>query len=225
MFSQVLGTLLRLTEEHAARWLPVRGSHPVPVYGFERYGEPPPLEVDVVRLLESFSRARVSNAEAWEELMAAEQSAALRALAEEAAAGLDASTRADTPSGVRDTGFHFPDELWARVVYDLALASRDRRMPVDRIVAALVPIYFGRVAGLVLETWDLGSEQAETVVERQARAFELAKPAFVERWLAARPARRAGRGRLVPRTPPPRMTQTAPRRRQHPPGSGAAGRS
>jgi hypothetical protein len=225
MFSQVLGTLLRLTEEHAARWLPVRGSHPVPVYGFERYGEPPPLEVDVVRLLESFSRARVSNAEAWEELMAAEQWVALRALAEEAAAGLDASTRADTPSGVRDTGFHFPDELWARIVFDLALAARDGRMSVDRIVASLVPIYFGRVASLVLETWDLGSEQAEAVVERQARAFELAKPAFAERWQASRPGRRTTRPRSGTRTPPSRSTQTAQRRRRHPPGAGPTGRA
>ena len=39
--------------EHADTWLGVHGSHTVPTYGFERYADPPPLEVDVVRLLAS----------------------------------------------------------------------------------------------------------------------------------------------------------------------------
>jgi hypothetical protein len=52
-------------------------------------------------------------------------------------------------------------------------------------VAALVPLYFGRVASLLLEVRDLADEQAEAVVERQARAFELAKPYLVARWREA----------------------------------------
>ena len=50
-------------------------------------------------------------------------------------------------------------------------------LPIDALVAALVPLYFGRVAAFVIETRELTTQQAETVVERQARAFELAKPA------------------------------------------------
>jgi hypothetical protein len=34
MFSQVVGTILRLTERHADRWLDVKGSHAIPDYGF-----------------------------------------------------------------------------------------------------------------------------------------------------------------------------------------------
>ena len=40
MFSQVVATLLRLTEAHAERWLGVGSSHDVPVYGFERLLDP-----------------------------------------------------------------------------------------------------------------------------------------------------------------------------------------
>ena len=36
MFRQVVGTLFRLAGEQAAEWLPIRGSEPVPEYGFER---------------------------------------------------------------------------------------------------------------------------------------------------------------------------------------------
>jgi hypothetical protein len=185
MFSQVVGTLLRLVTAHADRWLPVRGSHAVPVYGFERFADPPPLEVDLARLLDSFSRARVTLADTWRLLIVPSRSEAVLSLADEAAAALDESGRADTPTGIDDVAFHLPDELWANVLYDLALAVRDGVAEVERVVAALVPIYFARVASLVIEARELTTQQAETLVERQARAFELAKPDFVERWLAA----------------------------------------
>ena len=74
-----------------------------------------------------------------------------------------------------------------------ALAVRRGAVPVDRLVAALVPLYYGRVAALVIETREMTTEEAEAVVERQAAAFELAKPAFVERWRAI-DARAVGRG-------------------------------
>ena len=184
MFSQVVGTLLRLTVAHAQHWLPVQGSHAVPVYGFERYADPPPLEVDVLRLLETFARGRVSSGEMWRAMVTPGRMQALEVLADEAAAALDETTRPDTPSDVTDIEFHLPDELWARILYDLALYARDPAASMDAIVAALVPIYFARVASLVIETRDMTTQQAEPLVERQARAFELAKPRFVERWQA-----------------------------------------
>jgi hypothetical protein len=182
MFSQVVSTLLRLTIAHAEHWLPVRGSHAVPVYGFERYADPPPLDIDVTRLLESFARGRVALEGSWAQLVAPPRLEALTSLADEAAAVLDEVTRADTPTSVDDATFHFPDDLWARIVYDLALAARAPLLELDHIVAALVPIYFARVASLVIEAREMTTVQAEALVERQAQAFELAKPVFVERW-------------------------------------------
>ena len=58
MFSQVVATLLRLTDEHHERWANVRGSHEVPAYGFERILDPPPLEVNTRRLLDEFAKGR-----------------------------------------------------------------------------------------------------------------------------------------------------------------------
>src|SRR5215211_7075068 len=54
MFRQVVGTLLRLTDRHFERWLDVRGSHDIPIYGFERVLDPPPLAVNTNRLLQEF---------------------------------------------------------------------------------------------------------------------------------------------------------------------------
>jgi hypothetical protein len=184
MFSQVVATLLRLTVEHAEQWLDVRGSHAVPTYGFERYADPPPLDVDLTRLLATFARGRVAVGDAWARLVTSARMEALDILATEAATALDEITRADTPTGADDVDFHFSDDLWANILYDLALAARGDTMEMDRMIAALVPIYFARVASLVIEARDMSTQQAESLVERQAHAYEQAKPDFVERWRA-----------------------------------------
>jgi len=182
MFSQVVGTILRLTQRYADHWLGVEGSHDVPIYGFERVIDPPPLVVNTRRLLDEFATGRLTVGEAWQAALSAEDLAQVLRLAEEAQAAVDAASRADTPTVVEETGFGFPDDVWARVVYDTCLAAKNGALPVERLVAALIPLYFGRVAGLIIETRDMTTDQAESFVERQARAFELAKPAFVRRW-------------------------------------------
>ena len=226
MFSQVLATMLRLTEEHAERWLDVEGSHDVPVYGFERIIDPPPLKVDTGRLLQEFANGRLTVGEEWAAALDPERLAAVMRLARDAERAVEEAGRADTPSTVEEMTFGFPDEVWARVIYDITLAARARVLPIDRLVAALIPLYFGRVASLVIEARDLTTEQAETIVERQARAFELAKPQFVTggvRWRlgpgasAPRKPRIPRRGRArrrrrrAPRRPRPHIPSTAPR--------------
>ncbi|HET7677876.1 MAG TPA: hypothetical protein VFK38_08465 [Candidatus Limnocylindrales bacterium] len=201
MFSQVVGTIIRLTERHAARWLDVTGSHDVPVYGFERVIDPPPLQVNTQRLLEEFSKGRLTVGDEWRAALAPETAGVVEALAVEAGEAVEAAIRADTPVTLEQSGFHFPDEAWARLVYDVLLAHRARLLSVEQLVAMLVPCYFGRVGSLILETRELTTEQAEAFVERQARAFELAKPYLVERWRRLetddRPRPTSGNGRAA----------------------------
>jgi hypothetical protein len=184
MFSQVVGTLLRLTQAHAADWLDVRGSHDLPVYGFERMADPPPLEINVVRLLDELVRGRATAGETWATMLADRTLESLDQVVADASRELDALSRADAPTAVADASFAFPDELWAYIVSDVAVSAH-RGVPIGTLVPALVPLYFGRVAGLVIETWDMTTQQAEAVVERQARAFELAKPRLVRHWQEA----------------------------------------
>ena len=163
MFSQVVGTILRLTERHADRWLDVKGSHAIPDYGFERMGDPPPLLVNLGRLLNEFEQGRQTYGEAWAKSLSADILEAVH----------------DLPA---DGEFHMPDDLWARIVYDTAVAYHARSLPLDELVAALVPLYFGRVASLITEAESMTTDEAETLVERQARAFEAAKPYLAQRW-------------------------------------------
>ena len=198
MFRQVVGTILRLATKHVDHWLEIKGSHDVPAYGFERVIDPPPLEVNTLRLLSEFHAGSLTLVDTWRTMLAPTTVETVLELAAEAGrlgdaaqgrlgiGGDVASTTATTLQMAEAvSAFHFPDDLWARIVYDLVVAARHPQRPLETMVAALVPIYFGRVGSFVIENRNITTEQAEERVERQAREFELLKPYLIERWNAA----------------------------------------
>jgi hypothetical protein len=204
MFRQVVGTILRLAQRYPEHWLAIRGSHDVPAYGFERIIEPPPLEVNTLRLLSEFHAGSLTLADTWRSMLAPATVDTIMELAAEAGrlgdraraklgiGGDVASTTASTAEMAEAvSAFHFPDDVWARVIYDLVIAARDPRPSLETLVASLVPIYFGRVGSFVIENRNVPTDQAEERVERQAREFELLKPYLVDRWARAEAAVKA----------------------------------
>jgi hypothetical protein len=214
MFRQVVGTLLGMAKDNANRWLEISGSHEVPAYGFERYADPAPLEVNTLRLLSQFNAGALTVADTWRGMLRPDNYKSVVELAGEAGAMAEAAARklgltAESGQGSAGSGglpatdelsdlvagFHFPDDLWARVFYDLLVAASFGEVPTERLVAAFVPIYFGRVGRFVIENRRLSTDQAEERVERQAREFELLKPYLVEHWTEAAKAGGAARKR------------------------------
>src|SRR5437773_1364009 len=137
MFRQVVGTILRLAVLHADQWLPIRGSHDVPAYGFERIIDPPPLEVNTLRLLTEFHQGSLTLADTWRRMFAPTNADTVLVLAREAGKLVDAararlgiggdgsSSSASTIEMAEALGaFHFPDDLWARLIYDLVVRAR-----------------------------------------------------------------------------------------------------
>lgn len=202
MFRQVVSTLFRLAVANHERWSAIRGSHDVPAYGFERLADPPPLDVNTLRLLTEFHAGSLTLAATWRRMFAPATVETVLELAAEAGAIVEAARDRLGLSGVAGgpggpstlemaeavASFSFPDDVWARIIYDLIATTRRGDPPIDELVAALVPIYFGRVGSLVVDTRHLSTEQAEERVERQAREFELLKPYLLERWAEAIPA-------------------------------------
>ena len=70
MFRQVVGTILRLANRYPDHWLDITGSHDVPAYGFERIIDPPPLEVNTLRLLSEFHAGSLTLADTWRSMLA-----------------------------------------------------------------------------------------------------------------------------------------------------------
>jgi hypothetical protein len=198
MFRQVVGTILRLAATHPEQWLPIHTTHDVPAYGFERIIDPPPLEVNTLRLLTEFHAGSLTLADTWRSMFTPSNADTVLVLAKDAGhlvdqartrlgiAGDGTSTTATTAEMADAlSAFHFPDDLWARLIYDLVIAARSSEPPIEQLVAALVPVYFGRVGSFVIENRHRTTDEAEEQVERQAREFELLKPYLVERWEAS----------------------------------------
>jgi hypothetical protein len=167
MFRQVVGTLFRLAGEQADAWLPVRGSHAIPEYGFERVVLPEPITVNLAKLVDAFETARLAQAPVWKRTLAGEQLERVRALS------------TDDPAM-----FAFPSELWIRCLFDALLAFQRPGVDREALLAGLTGLYFGRVASFINEATDLTDEQAERLVESQAREFEDLKPWLVRAWQA-----------------------------------------
>ena len=196
MFRQVVTTILRLAVATPERWTTIEGSHDVPNYGFERVVDPPPLEVNVLRLLSEFHGGALALASTWREMLSDRTAAGVLALAGEAGKVADTvrtTLDVDAPGRARPTtaamadaaaAFDFPDAVWTHVIYDLVVTARDQPDRLEAFVTALVPVYFGRVASAVIENRDFSTQRAEDSVERQAREFERLKPYLLDRWAA-----------------------------------------
>ncbi|MEO8247352.1 MAG: glycosyl transferase family 2, partial [Chloroflexota bacterium] len=172
MFRQVVGTLFKLAGTYEDRWLRVRGSHPIPEYGFERVVAPEEITVNHAKLIDHLDAARLTQRETWAEMLSEEQLERVMAL-----------ELPEDPSG-----FHFPAELWVRCLYDTLVAFHRPGADRERLLAALTPLYFGRTAGFISQTLELTTDQAERVIDDQAREFEELKPYLAARWRAMRAA-------------------------------------
>jgi glucosylglycerate synthase len=166
MFRQVVGTLFRLAGHYEDRWMRVKGSHPIPEYGFERVVAPEEISVNHAKLIDNLDAARLTHADTWREMLAPEQ--------------LERVMSLELPDRPED--FHFPTELWVRCLYDTLVAFHRPGVDRERLLAALTPLYFGRTAGFISTTLDQTTDQAERVIDAQARQFEELKPYLVSRW-------------------------------------------
>ncbi len=165
MLVQVMGAVFALMEEHQAVWAGLEGSDPVTLFGFQYGVGVEPIHVNVDRMVSHFQQGLADLEPVWRQLLVPETIEQLLTL------------KHRPPQEFRIT-----DDLWARLIYDVAVAYHTRVMPRDHLLKALTPLYLGRTASFVLETQGLTSTEAERCVESQCGAFEKHKPYLIERW-------------------------------------------
>jgi glucosylglycerate synthase len=76
--------------------------------------------------------------------------------------------------------FRMPDSLWARIVFDFALAYRLHTINRGHLLGALIPLYLAWVASHINLT--ASGADPEQHVEAIAAAFEAEKPYLLSRW-------------------------------------------
>ena len=168
MLVQVMGAIFALMEEKHFVWVEVKGSNPVKLFGFQYDVGVEPVNVNVDRMISSFRQGLADLEPIWRQMLAPDTVEGLLPLK-------DCPLRA----------FHIPDELWARLIYDVAVSYHRRVMPREHLLKAFTPLYLGRTAAFVLETQGLTSSEAEGRIDSLCQAFEERKPYLVERWQAS----------------------------------------
>jgi glucosylglycerate synthase len=165
MIAETLGATFTLMDRHQDLWLEVRGSEALPAVGQPHAVSIEPTRVDVHALLEGFRLGVRDLGSIWELILAPDTLGEVLVLD-----GGDADR------------FRFPDELWARVVYDFALGHHYGVVHRDHLLRSLVPLYLGRTAAYIGSTRRASAEATEQALEAVATAFERQKPYLVEHW-------------------------------------------
>jgi len=163
MLAQTLGAAFTVMQRHEDLWLEVRGSEPIPAVGDPLLVGVQEAAVDVEGMQEAFRQGARDLTPIWELILAPDTLSEVLAL--------DGGGR-----------LRFPDDLWARVVYDFALGHHYSVVHRDHLLRSLAPLYLGRVAAFVLASRPVGAEATQAQLDAVATAFERQKPYLVEHW-------------------------------------------
>jgi glycosyltransferase involved in cell wall biosynthesis len=185
MFTQVASTIFYLMGMHDVKWIRVRGSTATRIFGDVKYEEPATIEISVENLIDHFENGYDNYKELWESV-------------------LEPSNMHEVSfvrNAKREEDFFFAEKLWAKIVYDFAVAYNfDCDVSRKELVESLVPLYCARTADCAMQTCNMTSMEAEQLVQRQAEEFEIHKPYLVEKWLKAKARSKGEPEDLLPNT-------------------------
>lgn len=166
MFREVVGTIFSLMKNFDSSWLKVKYSKPTAIYGFG-LGEteaPPKVDVNTDKLLDNFREGFSQYDQIWKNILSKDIYLKLYEIKEMA----------------KDI-FAFPTDLWARVLYDWAIAYRESD-DTDLLMDSLIPLYFGKTLSFVKKTEKMTIQKAEAAIEEDCMIFESTKPYLVRKW-------------------------------------------
>ncbi|MBF0530487.1 MAG: glycosyl transferase [Deltaproteobacteria bacterium] len=169
LFKQVVSTIFDLMVTYAPFWKRVRWSKPTAIFGFG-LGEvemPPAVNVDQGKLFKLLQSGWDQYHDLWRETFSDEVYNKIEEIRE---MGMDR--------------FEYPAVIWAKTIFDSAVAYKNQTCPRDNLVEALIPLYYGKTLSFVRKTERLSIQQAEEFIEHEATIFEESKPYLVERWPA-----------------------------------------
>jgi hypothetical protein len=86
--------------------------------------------------------------------------------------------------GRSQDGAFFPNDLWARAVYDFTVVYNKGEGDPDKVAQALLPLFYVRTLSHLLETEGMTAQEREPLVREQARAFIRHRAYLWDRWVA-----------------------------------------
>jgi hypothetical protein len=165
LFTSVAGSLFADIEAKSSFWQRARGISASQV----RASEPPPIHElaaspEIHSMLETFRIAQDNLQEIWSLVLPPQSRLALKKL-----------------SALSPDAFTMEPDLWARIVYDFALAFHLRTLNRNHLLGAMTPLYLAWVASYLRFVAD-DPTRAAHAIELTAAAFENEKSYIVSRW-------------------------------------------
>lgn len=171
MYLQVISTVFRSMAKFADFWKGIDVVTEVPVKGTALPWEPEPIPISVTRLVEEFNLGMTHFSSLYREILSEETFGRLEQIAK---------SEVCVPEGYCD--FHMPPDLWARIIYDVAVVFNCWKGNTHKLIDLTSPLYFGQVASIANRTQDLGHAESEMVVDDIIRAFVNEKVYLQQRW-------------------------------------------
>lgn len=168
MFRQVVGSFFLLMGSYENVWKDVHSQQPVPLFGFPFEVGVEPLTVNTDRMINALQQGVTDLREIYTSFLSRQTL-------------LDLTNFAHR----NGQGFHIPDQLWVRMIYEAATAYRYRTLDREHLLQSLVPLYLGRTASFVLEVTDSTATQVEERIEGLCQVFESEKPYLAQLWEVA----------------------------------------
>jgi glycosyltransferase involved in cell wall biosynthesis len=165
MLHQVVSSVFNLMEEYAGVWRTVSGSEPVPTFGFVYSVGLEPINVNVDKMIEMFRIGVTELAPLYASFLPEEVLSFL----------------SDLAGRPRDS-FAYPDSEWVKTIFHFALACHRKVMSQEHIIKSLTPLYLGKVASFVIETWTSSAGEVEGRLEELCLSFEREKNYLIGRW-------------------------------------------
>jgi glycosyltransferase involved in cell wall biosynthesis len=165
MFTQVVSSLFTYLELYASIWKEIKSSEAVPTFGFTFEVGLEPVNVNIERMVNVYRLGISSLIPFLERILLNDELKELQNLAQK-----------------DQTSFHFPDELWVKIVFRYAIAYHRRVWAVEQLMKSMIPLYMGRTASFVISNMESSSQEVEKNIELLCQSFEKQKPVLIKDW-------------------------------------------
>jgi len=165
MLYQVVGTTFNLMDTYSHVWSAVSGSEEILTVGAQRAVGMEPVFINIDRMIDKFKLGVKELLKIWEVVLPEETMNFLYRL-----------------TYMQGREFYIPDEVWAKIIYSFAIASHKRIMNPEHLLKSLTPLYLGKLASFVRETWESSSSEVEEKTEQLCLSFEKNKEFLIKNW-------------------------------------------
>jgi glycosyltransferase involved in cell wall biosynthesis len=165
MLYQVVGATFNLMETYSDVWKTKEGSESLLTRGFQYAVGLEPVSVNIDRMLDKFRLGVKELMTIWKEFIPQEIITYLHRV-----------------QALQKKEFHIPDDIWAKIIYSFAIAAHKKLLNKEHLLKSLTPLYIGKVASFVVETWEGSASEVEEKIEKLCISLEHEKNYLLTNW-------------------------------------------